>query len=74
MVHGEHLLCFPVIVLVALILIVLSFRMLFRLFVLFLFIIAIWYGLYFLGLSPPPIEKAKPDNTKLSEKKAYAHV
>lgn len=74
MVHGEHLLCFPVIVLVALILIVLSFRMLFRLFVLFLFIIAIWYGLYFLGLSAPPIEKAKPDNTQLSEKKAYAHV
>ncbi len=61
----EHFLFFPVIVLVALILIVLSFRVLFRLFIFFLIIIAIWYALYHIGVTEsPPVEKAKPSQER----------
>lgn len=65
----EHVLFFPVVVLVALILIALSFRLLFRLLLIFLVIIAIWYGLYFMGITSKPIEKPP-----IKKSDAIAHV
>lgn len=65
----EHVLFFPVIVLLALILIALSFRLLFRFLLIFLVIIALWYGLYFLGIVSKPVEKPSIKKTD-----AIAHV
>ena len=71
----EHVLFFPVVVLVALILIVLSFRVLFRLFLIFIVIMAIWYGLHFLGVASPPVKKTpKVENPKRSSTIARSHV
>ena len=71
----EHVLFFPVIVLVALILIALSFRLLFRFLLLFLVVIAIWYGLHFLGITSPPVDKAQKIQSPQPHKKdAFAHV
>lgn len=71
----EHVLFFPVVVLVALILIVLSFRVLFRLLLIFIVIMAIWYGLHFLGVASPPVDKTpKVEHPKRSSTIARSHV
>lgn len=80
MFENEHFLFFPVIVLVALILIALSFRMLFRFLVIFLIIIALWYGLYYLGYTSCPVERVKkvdcthPHHVHPKKRQPIAHV
>ena len=69
MFSGEHVLFFPVIVIIGLILIVLSFKVIARILFILLLIIAIWYGLHYFGLSSShPLEEQKPHK----EKSAYA--
>ncbi len=57
MTGDEHLHFFPVIVLLAVILIALSFKLIFRLLLLFFIIIGVWYCLYYIGLTGAPLEK-----------------
>ncbi len=66
-VEGEHSLFFPVVVLVALILIVLSFKLLFRLLLLCLVIAGLWYGLYYIGIAPSPFIHHEPAKKKEAE-------
>jgi len=54
----EHLYFFPVIVLIALILIALSFKLIFRLLMLFFIVIGVWYCLYYFGLANEPLKRA----------------
>ena len=68
----EHFLFFPAIVLIGLILIILSFRLLVRLFFLFLVIFGIWYGIYALGLAPSPIQVYKDYRHEHTKKAPYA--
>ncbi len=71
----EHFLFFPVIVIIGLILIVLTFKLIARVFFIILIIIAVWYGLYHFGLtSTHPLEEQKKDTTIHREKDAYAQV
>ncbi len=55
----EHFPFFPVIVLIGIILVILSAKFIFRLAILFVAILLIWYGLYFIGLAPNPINYFK---------------
>ena len=71
---NEHFLFFPVVVLVGLILIALSFKLIFRLLILFLIVIAIWYGLHYLGVTNPPVEKPKIHNPVTNKKEAISRV
>lgn len=57
--HIEHFLFFPVVVLVALVLIILSWRVLFRLFVFFIMICFFWYLLSLTDLVRSPISFMK---------------
>ena len=68
MTGDEHIHFFPVIVLIALILIALSFKLIFRMLVLFFVIIGIWYCLYYVGLAGEPLERPK------KQKEASKHV
>ena len=73
--QSEHFLFFPVVVLLAVILIVLSFRFIFKLLVLFLIILAIWYGLYYMGITSSfPIERLKPEHKQHQEQAAYVQL
>jgi disulfide bond formation protein DsbB len=58
--HGEHVHFFPIIVLVGLILVALSFKLIFRFLVIFLIIIAIWYGLSWVGITSSPFGDSNP--------------
>ncbi len=70
--QSEHFLFLPVVVLVALILIIISFRFIFRLFILFLIILAIWYGLYYMGItSSSPINRPHHEKKQHQEQAAY---
>lgn len=80
MFENDHYLFFPVIVLVALILIALNIRVLFRFLLIFLVIIAVWYGLYYLGYSSCPVEKSRkvncthPHHIPPKKRQPIAHV
>lgn len=52
----EDFLFFPVVVLLSLILIVLSFRLILRVIIFCMIVFSIWFGLYKLGLVPSPLE------------------
>ena len=54
--HIEHFLFFPVVVLLALVLIVLSWKLLVRLFAFFLLVMALWYLVYLAGVVSSPYE------------------
>jgi disulfide bond formation protein DsbB len=72
MVHVEQFLFFPIIVLVAIILIALSFRLILRLFLFFLIISALWFGLYALGFVPSPVQVLKSYQSQVHKKHPYA--
>lgn len=57
--HIEHFLFFPVVVLLSIILIVISFKLIIRLLVLFFVVLALWYCLSFLGVVSSPNETFK---------------
>lgn len=58
----EHFVFFPVIVLLALVLVVLSFRLLFRLLLLFIFVLFCWYILSLTGIVSSPREFMKRED------------
>lgn len=72
MVHVEDFLFFPVIVLLAMIIIALSFRILLRFFLLFLVVFSIWYGLYWLGFVPSPLQVVNDYKQQLHKKQPVA--
>lgn len=65
----EHFLFFPVIVLMALVLVVLSFKLLFRLLLLFIFVLFCWFILSLTGLVSSPIEVIRCYQSGLEAKK-----
>ncbi len=60
----EHVYFFPVVVLLAVILIALSFKLIFRLLLLFFIVIGVWYCLYYLGIADEPLPKKKPQEVQ----------
>lgn len=74
MIHIEHFLFFPVVVLLGLVIIALSFRLLFRLFILFLVVVAIWYGVYWLGFVPSPFQVIQHYQEDKPHKTPYTQV
>jgi hypothetical protein len=63
---------FPAIVLLAIILVVLSAKLVFRLMLVFVAVFVIWYGLFLLGLAPSPINYFNTSSPK--EQNIHAHV
>jgi hypothetical protein len=59
MAHIEHFLFFPVVVLLAIILIALSFRLLFRLIAYFFVVLLLWYLIFLAGFAPSPYQVIK---------------
>jgi hypothetical protein len=54
--HIEQFLFFPVVVLLAIVLIVITFKLIIRLLCFFFAVLALWYCLSFAGLVPSPNE------------------
>ena len=57
--YTEHFLFVPAVVLLAIVLILLSWKLLFRLAILFVVVLAVWYGLFMIGFAPSPYEVIK---------------
>lgn len=53
--YFRDVLFFPVIVLIGIILVILNARLILRLALLFVALLAVWFGLYLLGVAPSPI-------------------
>ncbi|MBS0654528.1 MAG: hypothetical protein JSR46_02015 [Verrucomicrobia bacterium] len=62
--HVDHFLFFPVIVLLSLVLIIISWRLIVRLLLFFFIVMAIWYGLSFIGALSSPNQTLKEYRAK----------
>ena len=65
---------FPAIVLLGIFLVVLSAKLVFRLMLVFVAILVIWFGLFLLGLAPSPINYFKNNAPKEIVEKTHHHV
>lgn len=72
----EHFLFFPVVVLLSIVLVVLTFKLIVRLFFFFVAILALWYCLSLTGVVPSPKEILKDYKSiiRLSEEKLGGDV
>ena len=59
MVHVEHFLFFPIVVLLAMVLVILNIRLVLRLFIYFLIFLFTWYLLFLAGFAPSPSQVIK---------------
>ena len=71
--HVEHFLFFPVVVLVAMVLIALTWKLLLRLLLFFCCLLLIWYGFSFIGFLPSPIQVLKEYRSHPHKSSQYAH-
>ncbi len=65
--YVDNFFFWPVVVLIGIVLIILSFRFLIRLALFLMALLAIWYCLYYVGLLPPPAQFFKKQEKKKVE-------
>ena len=67
MLYSDNFFFWPVVVLIGIVLIILSFRFLVRLALFLIALLAIWYCLAYVGLLPPPAQYFKKQEKKKLE-------